>query len=292
MIEPALRYQTQGQDWIKRVAIGGALVFLSFFLVPIFTVYGYLLELMRQVMRGDTDVPPEWGDYDIVELTIDGAKAFAILFAYGLVVGFVTLLPAGVLFLLGAILRSAIISFLGTLVASVLYLVGIVVIAVVAPIMICNFVVKDDLAAGFDIDVLRTFVTNRTMLRAVGLAIVVNLAVSIVSSFLFFTIVGPAIIGFVGLSAVAYIWATGFADAYSEVHGELPAIPDGPTKTGVDAGAGAGAGAGATATGAGSAAGSDDTATTSGTPDDVAGGGSESSDDTSGPDPTDEERWD
>ena len=292
MIEAALRYQMEGDDWVKRVLIGGALVFLSVFLVPIFTVYGYLLEVMRQVMRGDTDTPPEWGDYDIVRLSIDGAKAFAILFVYGLVVGFVTLLPAGVLLLLGAVLQSGVISVLGTLVGSVLYLVGAIVIAVVAPIMIANFVVTDELSAGFDIGVLRTFVTNRTMLRAIGLAIVVNLAVSIASSVLFFTVVGPAIIGFVGLSAVSYIWAKGFADAYREIHGELPEIPDGPTKMGVDQTAGTGAGA--TAAGAGSSAVDGDTTTTVDTPDDVAGTHSESSgaDDTSGPDPTDDERWD
>lgn len=286
MIEAALRYQTEGEDWIKRVLIGGALVFLSVFFIPIFTVYGYLLEVMRQVMRGETDTPPGWGDYDIVQLSINGAKAFAILFVYGLIVGFVTLLPAGVFFVLGALLESGIISALGTLLASVLYLVGIVVLAIVAPIMICNFVVTDELTAGFDIDVLRTFITNRTMLRAIGLAIVVNLAVSIVSSVVFFTIVGPAIIGFFGLSAVAYIWADGFADAYREINGELPEIPDGPLKMGADVSAGAGASAG-------SATADSDTTTTGGTPDDIADAGSEpSSGDTSGPDPTDEERWD
>lgn len=295
MIEPALRYQTEGDDWIKRVLIGGALVFLSFFLVPIFTVYGYLLEVMRQVMRGDVAEPPAWGDYDIVQLSINGAKAFAILFAYGLVVGFVALLPGGVIFLLGAVLQSGIITALGTLIVTLLSLLGVIITAVVTPIMVCNFVLKGDLSAGFDIEVLRTFITNRTMLRALGIAIVVSFLVNIVSNIVFFTIIGPAIIGFFGLSAVAYIWATGFADAYREVNGELPAIPDGPTKIGVDAGASATAGAGATATGAGSTTGSDDTTATGGTPDDIATSGGESDDtddSSSGPDPRDSERWD
>jgi len=172
----------------------------------------------------------------------------------------------------------------------VLYLIGIVIIAVVAPIMVCNFVLTDDMSAGFDMDVLRTFVTNRTMLRAVGLAIVVNFLISIVSGVLFFTIVGPAIVSFVGLSAVAYIWASGFADAYREINGELPEIPDGPVKMGADASAGAAAGA--SAAGSESAAAGDDTATAGETTDDVATDGNESDDDTSGPDPTDGNRWD
>lgn len=287
MIEQALRYQLQGDDWVKRVGIGGAVTFVAFFVfLPIFTVYGYMLEIMRRVLRGDVDDPPEWGDYDIVKLSIDGVKAFAILFAYGLVVGFITLVPAGVLFLLGAVLRSAAVSFLGALVGGLLYLVGVVVLAVVAPITICNFLVKDDLGAAFDVDVLRTFVTNWTMLRAVGLAIVVNILVSIVSGVLFFTIVGPAIVSFVGLSAVAYIWASGFADAYREINGELPEIPAGPTKMGVDAGVDTGA----SETAVGSTGVDDGTTATDVTAEDVAESGSDAND-ASGPDPRDDERW-
>ncbi|WP_324663984.1 DUF4013 domain-containing protein [Haloarcula sediminis] len=282
MIEAALRYQTQGEDWVKRVAIGGVAMLLAFLIfLPIFTVYGYILEVMRRVLRGDTETPPEWGDYDIVQLSINGAKGFAILFVYGLVVGVVTLLPAGVLLLLGALLGSGTIAALGTLIGGVLYLVGVVAIAIVAPIMICNFIIKDDLSAGFDIDVLRTFITNRVMLRAVGLAVVVNFAVGVVSGVLGVTIIGAPIgfvVTFVGLSAVAYIWATGFADAYREEIGELPAIPDGPTKMEVVQRTAAG-----------------DTTATSGTPEDIASGPSESGDadgDASGPDPTDGDRWD
>lgn len=292
MIEAALRYQTQGEDWVKRVVIGGGAMLLAFLIfLPIFTVYGYILEVMRRVLQGDTDTPPGWGEFDIVQLSINGAKAFAILFVYGLVIGSATLLPAGVLVLLGALTGSGTITALGTLIGGALYLAGIVVIAVVTPVMICNFIIEDDLSAGFDIDVLRTFITNTVMLRAVGLAIVVNFAVGVVSSVLGVTIIGAPIgfvVTFVGLSAVGYIWATGFAGAYREEIGELPEIPDGPTKMDVVRSAGTAAGS------TGSAAAVDDATTTAGTPEEIANGAGESdgTDDTSGPDPTDEERWD
>jgi len=289
MIEAALRYQTQGDDWLKRVAIGGGAMFLAFLVfVPIFTVYGYALEVIRRVLRGDTDTPPEWRDFDIVALSVNGAKGFAILFVYGLVIGAVTLLPAGVLVLLGVVLENSVISLLGTLISSVLYLIGTIAIAVVTPIMICNFLVEDDLSAGFDVGVLRTFVTNRSMLRAVALAIVVNFAVGIVSGVLGLTIIGAPVgfvVSFVGLSAVAYIWANGFADAYQQIHGELPAVPDGPTEEGVDADA--------TTADAGTA--SEDADTTASTTDDSVDSGTGASDvddDYSGPDPTDGNRWD
>ncbi len=291
MIEAALRYQTEGDGWLKRVAIGGGAMLLAFFIfIPIFTVYGYVLEVMRQVLRGDTDTPPEWGDYDIVQLSVNGLKAFVILFVYGLVIGAVTLLPAGVLVLVGALLGSGSISALGGLIGGVLYLVGVIAIAVVAPIMICNFLVEDDLGAGFDIGVLRTFATNRAMLRAVVLAILVNFGLSIVSGVLGLTVIGAPVgfvVSFVGLSAVAYIWASGFADAYREIHGELPEIPDGPTKMDVDADARV------TASEAEAASADADTTSTQSTPDDtVDTETSDPDDDYSGPDPTDGNRWD
>jgi len=226
-------------------------------------------------------------------LSINGAKGFAILFVYGLVVGLVTLLPAGVLFLLGAVLQSPVVSLLGTLIGGLLYLVGVIIIAVIAPIMVCNFVLTDELSAGFDIDVLQTLITNGTMLRAVGLAIVVNFLISIVSGILFFTIVGPAIVSFVGLSAVAYIWASGFADAYRAEYGDLPEIPEGPTKMGIDATAGAGTSAatsGAETATAGDGASTADATTAESATDES--GSSDTDDDTSGPAPGDGQRWD
>jgi len=248
-----------------------------------------MLEILRRVLAGNTATPPAWADYDIVQLTINGAKGLAIPFAYGLVVGFVALLPGGIVFLLGALLQSGIITALGALTVALFSLLGAIIIAVITPIMICNFVVKDELSAGFDINVLRTFITDRTMLRVVGLATVVSFLVNVVSNIVFFAIVGPAIIGFVGLSAVVYIWANGFADTYRKRHGELPEIPDGPIKVGVDMGAGAGAGA--TEATAGTASAAAGGTTTGGTPDDVAAGESSDADDTGGVDPTDEERW-
>ncbi|WP_434530402.1 hypothetical protein ACODNH_13125 [Haloarcula sp. NS06] len=52
MIEDALRYQTQGDDWAKRIGLGGVVLFFGFLIVPLFTFQGYMLEVMRRVLRG------------------------------------------------------------------------------------------------------------------------------------------------------------------------------------------------------------------------------------------------
>lgn len=237
MIERALRYQTQGDDWVKRVAIGGGVVFLAnLVFLPIFAVYGYMLEVMRRTLRGETDTPPEWGEFDIVEMSLDGVKAFAILFAYTTVLGLVLLLPSGLLLLLGAVLESPTLGLLGVLVGGALSLVGALLIAVIAPVAIGNFAITGDLGAGFDIGVLRRVGPNPKLLRAALLAVGISLLISLVSGVLFFTVVGPPLATFVGFSAITVIWANGFADAYREVYDELPEIPDGPMKQAGSAG--------------------------------------------------------
>ena len=61
MLEASLRYQMQGDEWLKRVLIGGGLTFVGLlfgiFILPLalfFTVNGYMLEVMRRVLRGET----------------------------------------------------------------------------------------------------------------------------------------------------------------------------------------------------------------------------------------------
>ncbi|WP_277541940.1 DUF4013 domain-containing protein [Haloarcula laminariae] len=293
MIEAALRYQTQGEDWIKRVGIGGVLLFFFWLFIPILTVYGYMMEVIRQVLRGDKSNPPKWGDFDMVSLTIQGAKAFAILFAYGIVVGLVAGIPSAVLSFIGALIGSQIFSLLGSLLGFVLNLVASLLVAIVAPVVLSNFVLKDEIAAGFDIDVLRQVGTSGTMLRAVGLAIVVSILMQIVSAIVGITIIGLFVVPFiffVGFSAIVFVWATGFADAYREEIGELPEIPDGPVKPGVEQQTAAGT----TAASEEPTAADEDAATTADTPADIADTNSESegTDEDRGPDPTDDERWD
>ena len=235
MIERALRYQTQGDDRVKRVAIGGAATFLGFFLfLPLFPVYGYVLEVIRRNLRAETGTPPAWDEFDIVELSIDGVKGGAILFVYSIAIGLVVVLPSGTVGFLGLVLGSPSLTLLGTVLGGALSLVGTVLVGVVAPVAVCNYVLRGDITAGFDVKTLRALVTRRTMLQAAGVALVVNFLVGVVSGVVGVTIIGApvaGVVGFIGLSAVAYIWADGFRAAYEEVYGEFPTVPEGPATT-------------------------------------------------------------
>lgn len=276
MIEEALRYQTKGENWVKRVGIGGGLLgvatFFSFLVFPIaalFPVYGYLLEVIRAGLRGETETPPSWGDYDLTQLSINGLKVFGIVFVFGFAINIIAWVPSAVLSVIGGALNSGAIALLGTLVWGLLYLLGTLAVAVIAPVALSNFIVKGELGAAFDVDVLKNIVPEMAMLRAAGIGIVIYLialvASSVISIFIITILLVPFIL-FVGISGMGLVWGQGFAEAYETVYGELPTIPDGP----LDASAAATAGA------AGSAAASETTSdTTSTTPDDPANAASD-----------------
>jgi len=225
MIEDAIRYQLEGDNWIERVLIGGGVLFLGFLLVPLFTFNGYMVEVMRRVLRGETTTPPEWGNLDLVETTIDGVKQAIIALVYGLAILLVAGVPVALLVGVGVAGDVASLSILGVLVGGGIYLVGGFAMLVILPVATANFVTEDRVGAGFDMGVLRTIGTNKTMLMAVLFAFAVNVLMSGVTGVLGFTLVGylavPFVV-FIGQAAIFYIWAEGFADAYEEEYGEPP----------------------------------------------------------------------
>ncbi|AEM56180.1 hypothetical protein HISP_02880 [Haloarcula hispanica N601] len=227
MIEDALRYQTQGDDWVKRVALGGVVLFFGFLIVPLFTFQGYMLEVMRRVLRGETDTPPAWDELDLTDITVDGIRHTVVVMGYGLLLTLALAVP-GLLVIGGGLGGSEGLLLVGFLVAALLYLIGVLAMAVILPVATGNFVRADSIAAGFDRDVLSSVGTSRTMLMAVVMAFAVNVIVSVGATILGFTIVGylaVPFLAFVGQSAIMYVWGRGFADAYEEEYGEPPLAP-------------------------------------------------------------------
>ncbi len=61
-IGSAFSYVFDDDDWIKKAAIGGVLVLLSSFVIPIFFVLGYMIQVIKNV-RDDVPNPlPDWND--------------------------------------------------------------------------------------------------------------------------------------------------------------------------------------------------------------------------------------
>jgi len=170
-------------------------------------------------------------------VTVNGLRHAVVALGYGLVVVVPVMVIGFVLFGAGAAADSGGLAFLGLLVSGGIYLIGGLAVQVVVPVATANFVVEDRIGAGFNVGLLRDVVPNRTMLKAVVIAFLVNLAMGAATSALGFTIIGYLLVPFVffmGQSAIYYIWAEGFGDAYEEEYGERPTVPDGPVEAGVD----------------------------------------------------------
>jgi hypothetical protein len=81
MLSDAVSFPRAGEDSVKRLLIGGALVLLSGLIVPAVPLYGYVLRTIAAAARG-ADEPPPFEDW--TGLLVDGAKTFAVVLAYQL----------------------------------------------------------------------------------------------------------------------------------------------------------------------------------------------------------------
>jgi hypothetical protein len=207
---------------VKTIAIGGALLCLSFLVVPLFFVFGYVVRSLRAVMHGETTPPEfdEWGD-----LGMDGLKAFAIAFVYSLVP---TLIVMTALFLTVATFGPSETVFSGLvtgllLTVAVLGLLAISLAAVyIVPAAVVAYVQTDSVGAAFSPSELRPLLFSRTYATGWLVAFGISLLAGVVISVLSATVVGAILTPFVTFYAyVAGAYAIGTAVR------EMPAIDAG-----------------------------------------------------------------
>lgn len=166
-LKTIFRFPFQDPNWRSRFIVGTVLQFAGFLIpiVPGVFVYGYVLRVMRQSLKGEDLSLPAWDEWG--KLAIDGLR--------GTVIGLAYLLPGMIVFLggmaiyftssisfplmmsraeeagevaLGApmlLLASMAILFLSMLIGSVLFVVGVVPL----PVATAHFVAKDKLTAAF-----------------------------------------------------------------------------------------------------------------------------------------------
>lgn len=86
----ALSFTFQDKDWLKKTAIGGFCVFIAvftglFFFVGFFAI-GYYLAVLRNVIRGEEKILPEW-DSNWSKFFADGLMGAIIMLINFLVIG-------------------------------------------------------------------------------------------------------------------------------------------------------------------------------------------------------------
>lgn len=230
MISDSITYLRNSDEVVETVLIGGVLSILSFLLVPLFIVLGYLVRVLRRTMNGD-DEAPVFEDWET--LLIDGLKAFAITLVYGFVpavVGFV-LVGGGVAAALSGD-SGALIGGLSILVGGLLSLALALAAWYVIPAATANFAETGRLASGFDIDTLRPVLLSGTYATGWLLALGVLVAGGVVVSVLNVVPVLGAIVGvfvsFYATVAAYYIIGHTWADLHPVETRSEEAVTDQP----------------------------------------------------------------
>lgn len=214
MLSDSFEYLQTSDDVWKTTSIGGVLLLFGFLLIPLFLVWGYVVRVLARTAQGNDDAPvfEDWGD-----LTIDGAKAFVILFAYSLVpfvvgtasVGGVWLATGGSPGSIGAI---------GFLLAGLLTFAAVLAAAYAAPAAVTNFATEGGLSAVFDFEALRPVLSSGTYamgwLLALGIVLVGSVVSGVLNVIPLLGVVLGAIVGFYALVAAYYVIGHTWADLH------------------------------------------------------------------------------
>ena len=228
MFQEAITYPRDSDSAVKTIAIGGALLFLSFLVVPVFFVFGYVVRTLRAVMNGETTPPvfDEWGD-----LAMDGLRAFVIGFVYSLVP---TVITGTALFLTVATFGPSETVFNGLVTGLLITVAALGMLAIslaavyIVPAAVVAYVRTDSVAAAFSPSDLRPLLFSRTYATGWLVAFGISLLAGVVISVLGATVVGTVLAPFVTFYAyVAGAYAIGTAVRETPAVDPNAPMPDG-----------------------------------------------------------------
>lgn len=212
-----IKYPTNDDNWVKTIAIGAGLEYLSFLIVPLLALLGYYVDVMRRTVAGEPE-PPEFEDWGT--LVTDGLKAGVILVAYLLVpiLAFLTLVVSTVVGGLssGADIAAILGGVLFGLVVSTLLLVAFMYVGAAG---LARFASTGSVAAAFSPSLLSVLVSG-AYLKAWVFVLVVSTLSGIVTSVIALipvvnvtlVVLGPVQVKYVGTVYARY-WAQGYAGA-------------------------------------------------------------------------------
>jgi len=180
-IGKSLTYVFEDDRWVVKLLIGTGLVILSFLIIPIFFVQGYMVKIVRNMLDGLEKPLPEWEDWgklfmDGLYLTIAGLVYSAPIWLL-MICGTAVFLPAGLTEgdLSSTMAAAGGISFM--LIACLAMILGIL-IALLYPAITVQYAHEDNLGACFRFS--EIIAMTRENLGDVIIALLVLLGVGLV----------------------------------------------------------------------------------------------------------------
>jgi len=217
-ISDAIAYQTEHDDWVTTVLIGGVLSAFGFLLLPLLPVYGYVVRVIRHPLEGDPR-PPTFGDRE--ELVVDGAKAVLVGAVSVLIPGIVGGVTVGgsIVAIATGTRGGAATGIAGLVVGGLLTVVLSLVFGYVAVAAVVAFADERRVDAAFDPDVLKPVVLSGAYATAWVFSLAVLLGASVLVGVLNGIPILGAVVFFYAQVVAARLWAGGYADARTEAEG-------------------------------------------------------------------------
>jgi len=131
-IPKGLKFPMEDLDWAKKVLIGGV---LNTSLILIFISFGYVLETMKLIMEGESDLP-DWEEFGTKLMM--GLKGFVIVIAY-MIIPIIVM----IVFMISGKIN---LMLMGILVGAILGL----VIGYIVPMAIAHYVAKGKIKVAFE----------------------------------------------------------------------------------------------------------------------------------------------
>ncbi|MCB8986714.1 MAG: DUF4013 domain-containing protein [Ardenticatenaceae bacterium] len=184
-IRKAIVFVFQDPRWLVKIVIGDIMIFLSFLIVPVFFLQGYLIEIIRNVMRSEEHPLPEWNNWgarfkDGLNLTIAGL-IYTLPLWLALCCSGVTFLPAAMSE--GDLTEATtLLSVSGFSLIACLAFLFLVAYAVIAPAIAIQYAHEDTLAATLRFG--EVFAIVREHLGDIVLAVVVITVLGVALSLL------------------------------------------------------------------------------------------------------------
>lgn len=222
-VAKSLTYTFEDDRWITKLLIGVVMTLLSIFIIPLFFIEGYMVQIVRNVMNGEEQPLPEWHDWG--KLFKDGLNLLIAGLVYSLPI-WLLMCCGGLLFAPAAMTEgdmAGMLAGIGTVGAvglSCFMLIFGIILALLGPAIIIQYARTDSLSACFQfsevIGIARDNVSN------IIIALLVLFGISL----------GLSVIGIIPLIGWLIALAAGTYLTFVSGHlfGQIGAIIDGPGK--------------------------------------------------------------
>jgi hypothetical protein len=215
MIEDALTFPAEGEEGITRVALGGAVLFLSFLVVPVFWVMGYGARCGLAGVREDA-TPPSFTD-DVGGQVVDGLRVVGVSVAYSLVPMLV--FAAGMVFGAAGLAQGGGVAAGAGVFATLLALAGALgslVAGYVFPAAVMRMMEEGRFGAAFEVRTVVDAAATTEYLTGWALAVGVAIVLGVVNQILGFTVVGLVLVPFTAFYqqvVTFYLYGRGYGAA-------------------------------------------------------------------------------